>query len=91
MAAKTLSSIVGGVLKSVQRGQKLITGTNLTANATITAVDLSKAFVIFTWKQTSTTVQQISGVLSSTTNILFARATSTSTTITIEWEVVEYE
>lgn len=90
MAAKTLSSIIGGTIKTVQRGTASMTTTTLTDDVTITAVDLAKSFLVFSWRQTSTTVQMISGVLDSTTNINFSRATNTSMTITIEWEVIEY-
>jgi len=83
-------------IKSVQRGTTVILTSGTTATATITAVDTTKAYLIFSNRVNSgatdeSALSATSGYISSTTQISFARGTSGGTTDdTISWMVVEY-
>lgn len=83
-------------IKSVQRGTAVILISNTTATATITAVDTTKAFIVFSSRVDSGTEQDggraaVSGYISSSTQVSFQRnASGGSTDCTISWMVIEY-
>lgn len=82
----------GAVVKSVQRGVISITGTNTSATATITSVDTAKAELHFIGN-TNNTISSNSAariVLTNSTTITATRASATTATTTITWEIKEY-
>lgn len=91
MTEKTLSQVVGGVIKSVQRGQETIGGGTLSVNVTITAVDLDKSFLTLTqWTTDLNTDGLASGNLTTSTNLTITKGASGSLAA-VFWEVIEYE
>ena len=76
-------------LNSVQSGTTTLTGTSQTA--AITSVDTSKAFLVFgvNVNENEPTKAQISGQITNSTTLTFARI-ATGNTVTITWQVVEF-
>lgn len=81
----TLDTLGGGVIKAVQRGSTTITGS--TTTQTITAVDLSKSILLFSWPDMYITH---SAQLTSSTQITFYRSGGTATPV-VRWQVVEFK
>ena len=92
MAEKSLSQLIGGVVKSLQRGVVTISGGGTTANVTITAVVLAKSFISYGGGNVS--VDDVRGLmnlrLSTTTNILGSKGAAVGLSVAT-WEVIEYE
>ncbi len=94
MVELTLGEIVGGHIKSIQRGTKNLSGVS-SGTTTITEVDLDKSFVSSSCRpqsgSSSGSPQHIAtAYLSDSTTMTFNRGASTNST-TIAWEVIEYE
>jgi hypothetical protein len=89
----------GGGIKSVQRGTVTTDFNNTSTNVTISAVDLSKSFLVFSSATGSDADNNyrsnLRGRLTTTTNINFYRyAVNTNSSLSycfIAWEVIEYE
>ena len=82
---------IPGSLKSVQRGTSTAISSNTTTNATITAVDLAKSFLIFSENSSNGNLQsQHEGSITTTTNIRFTRKATSSGNDSISWFVVEF-
>lgn len=83
----------GSVIKSIQRGTVQITGTNTTGTATVTAVVMANSEL----REVGQTVSTGSAgslayiVLTNTTTITATRASASSGTTTVSWELTEYE
>lgn len=88
------AGVSGGVINSIQRGTISITGSNLTATATITAVDTSKTEVRWLGHTVSASVQAELGVRLSLTNSTTITATRAiapgSPTTIVSFEVTEW-
>ncbi len=79
-------------IKSLQSGELTLTAN--TDNATITSVDLTKAFLIVTWRTDAATAFREAGVnarLTTSTNIAFQVALNGASTTVIRWTVVEFD
>ena len=85
------SAAKGAVLKGVQSGTATSTG-NGTVTVNITSVDTSKAFLIFQTRHSSNRPGgfMLRGRIASSTTLEFTRVTPESSTINIQWYVVEY-
>lgn len=91
MATKTLSQLIGGIVKSTQRGLAVIGSGSSTQNVTITSVDLDKSFLSYGGSNASADARGLVTMrLTSSTNILVVKGTSGGLT-TAAWEVIEYE
>lgn len=91
MATKNLSQLIGGVIKSVQRGQETMGGGTGSVNVTITAVDLSKTFMTLSqWTVDPNTDGLSSGHLSTSTNLIITKGATGSLSF-VAWEIIEYE
>jgi len=79
------------VLQSVQSGTAVISDGNASSSVTISSVDLSKSFLVFSVRHNvaSPAGGHISGQLTSSTNIDFLRV-GTNTDVTVEWTVVQF-
>jgi hypothetical protein len=92
MTSKTLSSIVGGGLKGVQRGSVISSGTG-TTNITITAVNIEKSFLTINYGRDQDGSSGHPGTpgaaLTTSTNI--AVIGDLATPCVVYWEVVEYD
>ena len=83
-------------LKTIQSGTTTLTTAQSANTASITAVDLSKSFLVFSYKGSSGNdddagLGQIRGKLTSTTQITFTRFwPGGSSSFTIEWRVIEF-
>jgi len=97
-----LISAGGGGVNSIQRGSVTVSNGS-SANVTISAVDLSKSFLIFSTRTGVWAVldgwaynADVGGKLTSTTNIQFLSTSSVTGFVssygsaTVYWEVVEY-
>ena len=82
----------GGGIKSVQRGFSSMTNSETSATATITAVNLSKSFLVFsnTTRDSENSRAFVSGRIDTSTQLIFFRE-STLNSLGISWEVVEFE
>lgn len=79
--------------KLVQRGTFTIPSGQAGAQSTITAVDLNKAFVKFTYRSANTVDMEaglLRGFLLGTTDIRVERQTTSAVAITVNWTVVEF-
>lgn len=85
---------MSATIKSIQSGQQTV-GATSPQNVTITSVDTSKSFVRFTARRGNSTPTDfnVSGDLTSSTNIRFERASGydTGESIVIEWVVYEFD
>ena len=79
------------VLKAVQSGTTTIANGNSSATATLTAVDTSKAFLVFGVSENTSNPQdgQISGQITNSTTVTFQRV-GTSGAVTVKWYVAEF-
>ncbi|HDY75884.1 MAG TPA: hypothetical protein ENH49_05105, partial [Candidatus Marinimicrobia bacterium] len=77
---------------NVQSGTLSSSG-NGTVTANITAVDLSKSFLIFNTRSNSNRPpgSMVRGRIASSTTVEFERVTNESSTISIQWYVVEFQ
>lgn len=80
-----ISGVGGSVIKSVQRGNVLIYGSSGVVTTTA-AVVMDKSILIFSFLSND----RVTGRITSTTQIAFERL-STVGSMTIEWQVIEYE
>ena len=79
--------------KLIQRGTFTLASGVSGVQSTIIAVDLSKAFLKFTYRSSNTTDMEsglLRGNFLTTTDIRVERQTTSATTITINWTVVEF-
>jgi hypothetical protein len=82
-------------IKTVQSGSATIAAGTSSGTASITAVDLSKSFLMYNCRVTTTGVGdasngEIVGYLTSTTQISFERLTGTGNAANIRWFVIEF-
>lgn len=93
----TFSELFGGgapasPIKSIQRGTATV-ASNATTNVTISAVNLSKSLVIVNAGPSSGGTYMFAtlpAVLTSSTNLKLQRYDTASLSMTVEWQVVEY-
>lgn len=80
------------VIKAIQRGTITLSGANLTATATITAVDTTKTELRYLGQTVSADVENVNCYieLTNSTTITATRNTGSATTI-VSWELTEYE
>jgi hypothetical protein len=79
-----------GATVTVQRGTTALATASATATANITAISsLAKAFLVFTWRQTSGSFQSVSGQITNTTTLTFTHTTAVGDT-QVEWQVIEF-
>jgi len=83
------------VIKAVQSGSAVISAGTSSGTASITAVDLSKSFLMYNCRVTTTGTGdasngEIVGYLTSTTQISFERLTGTGNAANIRWFVIEF-
>jgi len=87
------NGVCGGSGSTVQSGTAQIATADATEDVSITAVDLSKSFVVFNYRVDSTNPSRflVKATLTSTTNIRFERdnTSGTNTPVDITWYVVE--
>jgi hypothetical protein len=78
-------------LKSKQSGTVTIAAGSASQTASITTVSTDKAFLRFSWNTASTTmaIGAVRGTITDSTTLTFTRVTTT-TAITVEWQVVEF-
>ena len=76
----------GNGLKSVQRGQKELADAAVSDTVTITAVDMTKAWLVFSFQGTQTTCM---GDITNSTTLTFTRS-GTAAIFYIEWQVIEF-
>ena len=89
----SVDALPQGIINSVQRGSFNPPESSVSANVTISSVDLGKAFLVFSFRTDigSQKLEYIwTGNLTSATNINFQRYTALSVPHTIEWQVIEY-
>ena len=89
----SVDALPQGIINSVQRGSFNPPESSVSANVTISSVDLGKAFLVFSFRSdtTGSNLEFIwTGNLTSATNINFQRYKITSLHHTIEWQVIEY-
>ncbi|MCP4967152.1 MAG: tandem-95 repeat protein, partial [bacterium] len=79
------------VLDQIQKGTATIDGGSFSTTATISAVDLTKSFLVFSVRENTSYADEglVAGQLTDSTTVAFERNYATST-ITIEWSVVEF-
>ena len=79
------------VLDSIQSGTTVLAGGSTSTTATISSVDMSRAFLTFSIRGNDTSPENMSvgGRLSNATTVAFDRI-GTSGDVTIEWSVVEF-
>jgi hypothetical protein len=85
---------IGGttvVLKSVQSGTTTLASANSSTTVTITSVDTTKAFLVFStsFNDASPGISQVTGQITNGTTLTFARI-STGANIAIKWYVAEF-
>ena len=88
-----LAQFFGGQIKSIQRGVISLAGVNLTATATITAVDTSKTELRLLGQDSNVNTANFDYVLAhivltNTTTITATRVTGSGTNV-ISWELTE--
>lgn len=83
---------VGGGLKSIQRGRiDIPSSTSGSATATITAVDTSKAFVLFGGASSGNLVATTAVALTNSTTVTaYMQSSSTAIAVSVYWQVVEF-
>ena len=80
----------GSVVKSIQRGSSVITNGLFTIFVTISSVDITKSFIIFSETSDTNSVLNLTrGKIQSSSALNFRREAGTGLN-RIEWEVVEY-
>ena len=88
IAQYLIDNPVGGdVIKSIQRGATSSSGTNFTA--TIASVDITKSVLSFSCRYNTGIEIFVSGQITNATTLTF-RKQSSGGTVTVEWQVVEY-
>ena len=82
----------GGGIKSVQRGTSGMSNLETSVTVNITAVNLSKSFLVFsnTTSDDDNLRSFVQGRLNATNSIFFNRRSSQND-LSIAWEVVEFE
>lgn len=85
----------GAVIKSVQRGFVSIPSRSTSIDVSINPLDTSKSFLTFTYSVSGTSSDtpnnsMCSGVISGSNKLTFSRFSAPTSTVDIEWEVVEY-
>lgn len=83
---------MGAEFSRKQTGTTTIANGSTTATVSITAVDMSKSFLVFssTLDDNSTTNFQVGGEITNTTTLTFQRTGNTGT-VSISWQVFEFE
>lgn len=88
-----ISDLVGGGIKSVQRGEVDVSSGLTDVNVSVSAVNMSKSFVNIPGSKTSNAsgldTAFVSVKLTSTTNLQFSRITGVNGVI-VSWELVEF-
>lgn len=85
------SNLYSAVVSNVQSGTLTSSG-NGVITASITSVDLSKSFLVFSTRHNSNRPpgSMIRGRIASSTSVEFRRVTNESSSMTIQWYVVEF-
>lgn len=88
-----LDSGGGGTIKTLQRGQSVIVANYDLATATISAVDTTKAILRIQYFSNESAANRAYplGDISNSTTLNFARTNFGTGSITIWWEVIEFE
>lgn len=80
-------------IKSIQRGTSTISASNPSVNTAITSIDTTKSIIRITTKSSSifgASYDICKAVITSSTQLTFTRNTSNTNSITIYWEVIEF-
>jgi hypothetical protein len=79
-------------IKAVQSGIVTLSGSSYTTNVTITAVTLSKSFLLFSkWTVVNDLkATEVRGRLTTTTNIEFYRFLYSENSVGMAWQVIEF-
>lgn len=82
---------IAGGIKSIQRGSLSMSG-KTTASVTITSVDTTKSFLIFSNNAGTTDITHafVRGNIASSTNLSFTRTSSDTNDTSVEWQVTEF-
>lgn len=85
------SAVHAAVLKSVQSGTTVSSGSGVTT-VNISSVDTSKSFLVFQTRHNSNRPvgSELRGRIASPTKIEFGRTTNETSTISVQWYVVEF-
>jgi hypothetical protein len=91
----SVDALPQGIIESIQRGTATTSGIATSFTATISAVNLSKSFVVAQFRRNDTSTVDYNGLitakLTSTTQITFTRYNGSGSGDTlVEWQVIEY-
>lgn len=80
------------VIKSVQSGTTTLASGNSSVTATITSVDTTKSFLVYSLSLNDSAAinSQVSGEITNATTLTFYRYTTAAVNITIKWYVAEF-